>query len=62
MWWTNDWIYSSYPYASNIEVRNQWAIKFPLDERPANWAKCWSKFTNKTRQQVIQESYRLNKK
>lgn len=60
MWWSNDYIYDN--YRSNIDLRDQWAIKFPLNERPANWAKCWAKFSNKTRQQIVQSSYRLNEK
>lgn len=36
------------------------ARKFPINEREANWNKHWSKWTNKTRQQVIEMTYDLS--
>ncbi len=56
MWWSNDYIYDN--YSSNIEMRDKWAVKFPIEDRPKNWAKAWSKWTNKTRDEVIKNTYK----
>lgn len=42
-----------------LDFAEKWQQRVPLSEREANWAKSWSKWTNKTRQQVIELTYDL---
>jgi|LauGreDrversion2_2_1035103.scaffolds.fasta_scaffold485541_1 hypothetical protein len=51
MWWSNDYIYDN--KSSNIAMRDNWAIKFPIEKRADSWAKAWSTWANKTRHEVI---------
>lgn len=54
MWWNREYE----DEFSSFELRDQWAKKFPIKDRPANWAKAWSKWTNKTRDEVIKSTYK----
>lgn len=42
-----------------MRLVDKWDQKVPLSEREANWAKSWSKWANKTREEVIKLTYDL---
>lgn len=42
-----------------VKLIDKWQQKVPLAEREANWAKHWSKWADKTREQVIEMTNHL---
>lgn len=55
MWWNKDYDID----VSTFQLRETWGKRFPTEYRPIRWAKSWSKWANKSRQEVIEMTNHL---